>query len=123
MMLWITVIYNRLHGAKWLPYYLDMKSDFGKKISSLLGEVGSYQLLLFAREEPHHCSHNLVSSVAETQGKKLKKWVKMSCNITSTANTQMSKSLLKREYEKIKPEILVKLENINTDSPIDISGH
>ncbi len=122
MMLWITTIYNRKHGAKWLPYYLDLKSKFGEQVTTLLGKIGKYQLLFFAREEPHHCSHTLVSSIATAQSQRLQKWVKMSSTIVSTANPQMSKSLLKREYEKIKPEVLVKLEAINTDSPVDLSS-
>jgi serine/threonine-protein kinase len=123
MMLWITVIYNRLDGAKWLPYYLDLKSNFGQQVTTVLGEVSQYKLLFFAREEPHHCNHILVSSIAAAQSQRLKKWVQMSSTMVSTANSQMSKSLLKREYEKIKPEILVRLEAINTDSPVDLSSN
>lgn len=47
MVLWITVIYNREHGAKWLPYYLDLKTNSGQEIIRLLQHKGYYRLLLF----------------------------------------------------------------------------
>ena len=118
MMLWITVIYNHKYGAKWLPYYLDLKTSFGQEVTSLLGKIGDYKLLFFAREEPQNSIHTLTSSIATDQRQKLQKWVQMSHTILSTAKPQMSKSLLRREYEKIKPEMLVKLAAINTNSSV-----
>jgi eukaryotic-like serine/threonine-protein kinase len=111
MLLWITVIYNRQHGAKCLPYYLDMKTRLGQKIACLLAQTGSYRLLLFAREAPEHCSHVLQTSIDPAQPQRLQQWVAMSQTSASSANNaQLSKNLLKNEYEKIKPVILEKLE-------------
>ncbi|MDJ0735626.1 MAG: serine/threonine-protein kinase [Nostocaceae cyanobacterium] len=121
MLLWITVIYHRKHGAKWLPYYLDLKSSFGQEIARLLGEQGFYRLLFFARETPNSCAHILLSTIAAAQRQRLQKWVKMSASLISSAEPQMSKTLLKREYAKIKPQIITRLEAIDTDSPVDLS--
>ncbi len=122
MLLWITVIYHRKFGAKWLPHYLDLKTSTGKDITTLLGETGYYRLVFFGRETPSKCSHILLSSIAPTQRQRLLSWVKMSHTLPSCAKPQFSKKLLKAEYQKIKPQILAKLQGINTDSPFDISA-
>ena len=122
MLLWITVIYNRKHGAKWLPYYLDLKTHLGQEITYLLGQTGYYRLLFFARETPNRCSHVLVASIAPAQRQRLQQWVIAGKTIVSAGDPQLSKSLLKNEYEKIKPQILAKLEAIQTDSHFHISG-
>ncbi|MBG1267316.1 serine/threonine-protein kinase [Nostoc sp. WHI] len=122
MLLWITVIYNRKYGAKWLPYYLDLKTSLGQEMTRLLQHTGYYRLLFFTRETPSRCTHILLSSVAFAQRQRLQEWVTMSNSLMSSADPQNSKSLLKNEYEKIKPQILAKLEGIDTDSPYDFSG-
>jgi serine/threonine-protein kinase len=122
MLLWITVLYNRKHGAKWLPYYLDLKTSLGQDIISLLFQVGYYRLLFFARESPNHSSHFLMASIATAQRHRLQQWLTAAKTFTCTADPQLSKNLLKQEYEKIKPQILAKLEAIDTDSAFDISG-
>lgn len=121
MLLWITLIYNRQHGAKWLPYYLDLKTSLGQEIVHLLGKTGYYRMLFFAREEPSRCAHVQLSSVAFAQRQRLQQWVIMSNTAVSTADPQVSKNSLKVEYEKIKLQILAKLQAINTDSPFDLS--
>ncbi|TVP61010.1 MAG: serine/threonine protein kinase [Nodularia sp. (in: Bacteria)] len=122
MLLWITVIYNRQHGAKCLPYYLDMKTSLGQEIVCLLAQMGSYRLLLFARETPNRCSHVLLSNIDPAQPQRLQQWIAMSKTFTSSANSHLSKSLLKSEYEKIKPKILAKLETVSTNLSVNISS-
>jgi serine/threonine-protein kinase len=122
MMLWITVLYNRKHGAKWLPYYLDLKTSLGQEMVKLMLKTGYYHLLLFARESPHTCSHVLVTSIASAQCQRLQQWMLAAKTFVSGADPQISKNLLKQEYEKIKPQILAKLDGIDTDSAFDISG-
>jgi eukaryotic-like serine/threonine-protein kinase len=121
MLLWITVIYNRKHGAKWLPYYLDLKTSVGQEITRLLGNTGHYRLLFFPREAPHNCTHIQLSSIAPAQQQRLQQWVTISTTLVSSAEPQISKNLLKNEYEKIKPQILAKLEVIDTDSAFNLS--
>ncbi|MTJ47601.1 serine/threonine-protein kinase [Dolichospermum sp. UHCC 0259] len=122
VMLWITVIYSRQHGAKWLPYYLDLKTSPGQEITRLLYNTGQYRLLFFAKETPHPCTHILQSNIAAAQRKRLQEWLVSSQGSTLSTNAQISKNLLKKEYEKIKPQILAKLETIDTNSSFDISG-
>jgi len=122
MLLWITVIYNRKHGPKWFPYYLDLKTTFGQEIMRLLQQTGYYHILLFARETPSKCVHVLHSSIAPSQCERLKEWLQTSYISRGFIDPQVSKNLLKREYEKIKPKIVSKLENIDTDSAFDLSG-
>lgn len=122
MLMWITVIYNRKFGAKWLPYYLDLKTTFGQETASLLGQTGYYRLLAFAREQPNCPTHIMMSTIASAQCRRLQEWVALSHTLPSSAQPQISKSYLKAEYEKIKPQILAKLAAINTDSPFDLSA-
>ncbi|WP_414577990.1 serine/threonine-protein kinase [Anabaena sp. CCY 9402-a] len=122
MMLWITVLYNRKHGAKCLPYYLDLKTSLGQEMVQLMFKTGYYRLLLFARESPNTCSHVLVASIASAQCQRLQQWMVAAKTFVSGADPQISKNLLKREYEKIKPQILAKLDAIDTESAFDISG-
>ncbi len=122
MLLWVTVIFNRRFGAKWLSYYLDLKTNFGQETVRLLSEKGYYRLLFFAREQPTHPSHILISTIASSQCRRLKEWLLLSNTLPSSANPQISKTYLKTEYEKIKPQILTKLSSINTDSPFDLSA-
>ena len=122
VMLWITVIYTREHGAKWLSYYLDLKTNYGQEITGLLQNTGQYRLLFFTKETPHPCTHILQSSIAAAQREKLQEWLVSSQGSTLSTDAQISKNILKKEYEKIKPKILAKLEAIDTDSSWDISG-
>jgi serine/threonine-protein kinase len=122
MLLWITVIYNRKNGAKWLPSYIDLKSNINQQMIGLLANAGYYRLLFFTKEAPNQCTHIQLSSIAPTQRQRLHHWLSMAKTLPSTTDCQISKNLLKREYEKIKPQILAKLEAIDTDSPFDLSG-
>ena len=121
MMLWITVLYNK-HGPKWLPCYLDMRTPQGQEIVRLLGETGYYRLLLFAREAPQQAYACLLLSIAPAQSQRLQAWAETSQTLISPANPQLSKSLLKNEFEKIKPQILMKLEAIHKEPLSDLLG-
>lgn len=110
MMLWITVLHNAQYGAKWLAYYMDLKTRQGQEITRLLGESGSYRLLLFARESPECACASLLIAIAPPQRHQLQKWVMNSQSIVSVAEPQVSKGLLKQEFEKLKPQILAKLQ-------------
>jgi serine/threonine protein kinase len=122
IVLWITALHNREHGARWLPCYLDLKTDLGQKIVRLLGELGSYRILFFALSDPQKCSHIMTSTIAPAQCQMLTQWANSSRTIKSSGQPQLSKRILKQEFEKLKPKILLKLEAIHTDYPTDISG-
>ncbi|MGQ4645741.1 protein kinase domain-containing protein [Lyngbya aestuarii] len=121
MVLWITALHNREHGARWLPCYLDLKTVLGQKMVRLLGEAGYYRLLFFALSEPEHCNTVMTSTIASVQRQRLREWATTSSALLSAAQPHMSRRILKQEYEKLKPKILMKLEAVNTDYPTDIS--
>jgi serine/threonine-protein kinase len=52
----------------------------------------------------------------------LTQWANTSQTLRSGGQPQFSKKVLKQEFEKLKPKILMKLEAIHTDYPTDISG-
>lgn len=122
MLLWLTVLYNRQYGPKWLPYYLDLKTNLGQEITRLLAQRGFYYLLFFPRETAGHCTKTLVSTIASVQCQRLQHWLSTSSSCASPSQPQLSKNLLKIEYENIKPQILAKLEAIDTDLPFDLSA-
>jgi serine/threonine-protein kinase len=119
MMLWITALHNRKHGPKWFPCYLDLKTHQGQEITQLLRETGCYRLLLFARESPQRASNVMVLTIAPAQRQLLQEWTMTSQTLASSADPQLSKSLLKKEFEKIKPQILKKLEGTSGNSCIN----
>ncbi len=121
MLLWITAIYNKKHGAKWLTCYLDLKTKLGRETTLLLGESGYYKILLFAKEAHQSVELVLNSNIASAQTLRLQKWVKMSYSLSSRGNPQLSKNLLQAEYEKIKPQILTKLTVTNIDFTLNLS--
>ena len=122
MLLWITAIYNHRHGAKWLTCYLDLKTKFGRETTRFLRETGYYQILLFAKEAPQRVHLILNSTIASAQTLRLQEWVEMSDSVVSRGNPQSSKKLLQAEYEKMKPQILIKLAATSTESPFNLAG-
>jgi len=116
MMLWITVLYKRSSGAKWLPCYLDLKTNTGQRLTHILGEQGSYRILLFALDKPQSCEHQIHASIAPKQCDLLQEWAKNSRTLKGSNKTQVSKQRLKQEFEKLKPKILMKLEGVQVSS-------
>lgn len=110
MMLWITALHHRTHGTKWLPCYLDLKNSQNRELIQLMSIKGYYRVLLFARETPQYASSCLLINVASSQRLLLQQWYLLSQSSNVNGDPQLSKNLLKQEYEKIKPKILMKLE-------------
>ncbi|MCW6036709.1 serine/threonine protein kinase [Spirulina subsalsa FACHB-351] len=116
MLLWITVLYNREFGPRWLPCYLDLKTPMGQRTTRLLGESGSYRLLFFAVDDPSNkCQYVMHSTIDPDQCKRLLHWANNSHGMRGSNQSTMSKTLLRQEFEKLKPKILIKLESVNTD--------
>ncbi|MGB7416684.1 MAG: serine/threonine-protein kinase [Thermosynechococcaceae cyanobacterium] len=110
MVLWITTLYDRKAGARWLPCYLDLKQARGQKIATLLSQTGYYPLLFFAAEDPEQPANVRTFSIAPDQRHRFQEWLQQSRQALSVASPTTSKQLLKAELEKIKPKILRKLE-------------
>lgn len=122
MVLWVTVLYNRQLGARWLPCYLDLKTPLGQEVARTLAQVGYYRLLFFSLENPQSCVNVMTSNIAPAQRKTLLNWANSSQTLVSLSQPQSSKNLLKQELEKLKPKIILKLEATQTDASYDISG-
>jgi eukaryotic-like serine/threonine-protein kinase len=122
MLLWITVFHNRQYGPRWLPCYLDLKTSTGQRIARVLGESGSYRILLFAINEPQKCQSVMTCTIAAAQCQMLREWANASQVLTGSSQPQVSKKFLKQEFEKLKPKIRLKLEAVHTDYPSNISG-
>jgi eukaryotic-like serine/threonine-protein kinase len=112
MLMWITGLYTREAGVKWLRFFLDMKTSQGQEMARLLGKSSRYRVLLFALEDqkPQPCAHLLNIAIDQSQCKLLQEWAKISHSLASVGSPQMSKELLNTEFEKLKPQILKKLE-------------
>jgi serine/threonine-protein kinase len=110
MMLWITAIYDSAMGVRWLPCYLDLKDSRGQQMALLLGKTGYYPLIFFALEEPQQSANVMMLTIAPHQRQLMRDWVRASQKMLSASSAHISKNLLKVEFEKIKPEILLKLE-------------
>ncbi|BAQ60852.1 serine/threonine protein kinase [Geminocystis sp. NIES-3708] len=109
MILWITVIYNPTHGPRWLPCYLDLKTESARQVVVSLSELGSYKILFFALEEPEKCQHSMISTIASNQCAIMQEWIKNSTSFTDKGEAQISRKRLRDEFERLKPRILQKL--------------
>jgi uncharacterized protein YjbI with pentapeptide repeats len=122
MMLWLTALYSSNYGSRWLPCYIDLKSTLGEDIAILLSKTGSYKLLLFALENPNQCAHMLSCSVSEPQRSLLQEWVWTARNTPSTGAVTVSRDILRNELKnKLKPQVLQKLEAIGSSKHLVIS--
>ena len=109
-LLWITLLYNEEHGAKWLPCYLDMKSHKGQQIARALAKRGKYRILFYSLDEPQQCQHIVSSIIDRRNCKMLQQWANLSQVTGSFGDVKMSKKVLKSELEKLKDKILKKVK-------------
>lgn len=111
MVLWITTIYDPMSGPKWLPCYLDLKDARGEKAVQLLSQTGYYPLIFFSREDPEQPANVCTVPIAPYQKQIFQDWMRISRGAVVPGSAMTSKQMLKAELEKIKPNILIKLEN------------
>ena len=110
MLLWITVLYDREHGAKWLTCYLDLKSHKGQQIARSLSKEGKYRILFYGLEQPQQCQHIASSVINGDNCQMLQQWANLSQVTVSLGDAKMAKRILKQELEKLKETILAKVE-------------
>ena len=113
MLLWITVLYNREHGPKWLPCYLDLKSHKGQQIARSLSKKGKYRILFYNLEQPQQCQHIASSVINGDNCQMLQQWANLSQVTVSVGDAKMAKRILKQELEKLKEPILAKVKASN----------
>ncbi|CCI34527.1 MULTISPECIES: serine/threonine-protein kinase [Microcystis] len=108
MILWITVLYHRQWGPRWLSCYLDLKTPQGQKITKTLAETGQYWILFFPLEGSPICENVITANILPNQCQILQQWV-TDGQLAQVGNPQISKRMLKRKLEQLKPQILAKL--------------
>ncbi|MBK1987525.1 serine/threonine protein kinase [Sphaerospermopsis aphanizomenoides BCCUSP55] len=113
MVLWLTMLHDNESGLiRWLSYYLDIKDHREEKILRNLAGIGYYHLLFFTREPPHHCSHVMTFLLTAQQRQYLSDIINSSQTGEKMVTAKQAKMMLKLEYEKLKIEVIKKL-NIN----------
>lgn len=112
MLMWITVLYNRDLGPKWLPCYLDMQNPYNLKLISRLAEYERYPIIIFNLELPHICANVLSSSIAPAQRQMLNNWVQQSQQLLPSNQAALGKKLLRQQYQQMQPQILQHLESL-----------
>jgi serine/threonine-protein kinase len=117
MVLWLTVLYNPKHGPRWLPCYLDLKTQIGQSMAFQLGQSGIYKVLFFATEEPQRCAHVVSCTIAAPQQKLLQEWVMSARTYPSVGSPTMSKKMLRDELNNnMKEKILQQLDSLYLDT-------
>jgi len=117
MVLWLTALYHKTAGPRWLPCYLDLKAASSQAILWQLAQVGQYRLLFFSEEAPNQCVQVKSLNIASSQLKLLKEWAINARNFPATGSPQASKTLLKQELESnLKPKILMNFESMYSDA-------
>nr|WP_228014655.1 serine/threonine-protein kinase [Fortiea sp. LEGE XX443] len=111
MLLWITLLYDREVGPKWLPCYLDMQNPQNQQLVYSLAEYGRYPLICFTLEAPHSCTNVLSSHIAHTQRQRLKLWIEQSKSLPTFNQALLSKNLLKQQYKQMQSRILQHLDS------------
>ncbi|MEY2831805.1 MAG: hypothetical protein RLZZ574_1063, partial [Cyanobacteriota bacterium] len=110
ILLWVTVLYNAEHGAKWLTCYLDLKSQKGQEIARALANRGKYRILFYGLDEPRQCQH-ITNSIINTHNcKMLQEWANLSQLTKSFGDVRVAKKVLQQELEKLKDQILTKVK-------------
>lgn len=109
MLLWVTLLYTKEFGAKWLPCYLDMQNLYNLRLVSSLANNDSYPLMCFTLEPPNKCTQVITSQIDLSQRQKLKMWVEQSQKLPPTTQPQLSKNLLKQQYKQLQSQMLQKI--------------
>ncbi|WP_069789255.1 serine/threonine protein kinase [Cyanobacterium sp. IPPAS B-1200] len=120
MILWLTVLYSHDLGARWLPCYLDLKTNMGQQIANLLSDSKKYYLLFFPLNKSNKCINVLPFKVMLKQRTNIKQWVSVSnmLNIEDKRQALVSKKKLQSDLEAMKVDILKDLE-VNNDDEIN----
>ncbi|MBD2568071.1 serine/threonine protein kinase [Anabaena lutea] len=115
MVLWVTMLYDDQSALiRWLSYYLDLKEIREEKILHTLAETGYYHLLFFACEEPHKCAYVTTFILTAQQRQTLADNINLSQKFDQKIiSSSQGKSLLKKEYEKLRLEVNKKLNTLD----------
>lgn len=127
VILWLTVLYSRAYGPRWLSCYLDLKNPkdpLGQRVVNLLAQSGKYRVLFFPKEEarPQGCVNVLTLTVKPAQCKEIQEWATIGRMSPNNSQYNFSKERLREELEQIKPKILMLLDSLYSGEASDVSG-
>ncbi|MBO3459148.1 serine/threonine protein kinase [Aetokthonos hydrillicola Thurmond2011] len=109
MLLWATLLYERQLSPKWLPCYLDMQHPRNWKLVNSLAENQPYRLIFFTLEAPHGCTNVISSRIEPHQRQMLKSSVEKSKTQPPSSGFEVSKNLLKQQYQQLQSQVLSRL--------------
>lgn len=117
MILWITLLYSVKNGPRWLPCYLDLKTNIGQQMTNALGDYKEYYVLLFPVNKPEKCQHIMSLKVMLKQRTLLKQWASVGkmLGVKNTSELVVSKKQLKQDFEALKPEIILEIQKTHTN--------
>jgi len=108
MLMWITALHSRFfrdgQDARWLPCFLDLKSQQGQRFARLLAAQGEYRVLFFTLEHPHRCAHVLQTKLSPKQCAQLGQWIIESQTRLALGEPSQSKQKLKNELKRLQAE-------------------
>jgi len=108
MLMWITALHSRFfrdgQDARWLPCFLDLKSQQGQLFARLLAAQGEYRILFFTLEHPHRCAHVIQTKLSAKQCSQLGQWIIESQTRHPLGEPGQSKQKLKHELTRLKAE-------------------
>lgn len=116
MILWLTVLYSNEEGARWLPCYLDLKTNIGQQMVNILSESKKYFLLFYTLNNPKKAQSLLSFTIMLKQRTNLKQWASVGnmLNINNSNEAVISRKKLKDDLESLKRKILLEIKKSNT---------
>lgn len=106
MLLWINLIYTPNYEPKWLPSYLDLKTELGDQIINILIKYKAYNILLFALNKPQKYQEILTVKISSEKKQQLETYLQKSNFWQGETQPEVSKQILKKQFEPLKQKIL-----------------
>lgn len=110
MLLWINLLYVKNYEPKWLPSYLDLKTELGYQILTNLTKNKTYYVLLFDINKPEKCQEILMGELSNEKREHLYNYLQKSGSWKGEKQPQISKRKLKEKFERAKDTILFAIE-------------
>lgn len=107
MILWANLLYHQHYEPKWLPCYLDLKTEIGHQIVKNLLATGTYYILLFELGKPQQYKQLLTVNIKNDKAQKLEKFLEKVYSVPDqNTDPHLSKISLKRQFESVKTTII-----------------
>lgn len=110
MLLWVTAVHNPRQKTRWLRKFLDLKKSVDRQLVHLLIQSEQYPIFFFDLEPPHCFSHQIDMILKPEQRSQLQQWMITSQSQVVVGIPDASKTILRTEYERLKPKVESQLE-------------